>query len=675
MSVSTSKVGGPSGGRNAGTAPQFLRAQNQAQQLARQAEARLSEYRNMANSAARSAESALSSVERFRFANVRLGLTGPAHISPNYYTIGISSSGITGNVQGVGAAAQLGPSNITAFSGSTVAPAAPPIEEVNISPMPALLATPTIPAFTPPATTNVSLPTTQITVPGEPGIPDAPTLDFGQISLSAPLLPESLQTPEARMEELNNLVGRLGLVLRGAAETPLDLSRLTSLGDIIQGMVNGQQKAWMRDTATASQDSFSGVPDIWSRRGMRAASHEAFAQQYASARREQEQRYREVSDNAAFSVAAYKEATDGIRMVPVVYAAVEDLKLLKLDIDVRREVARIGSSVLNLISAAAEAEAYALQMKIRAAQARALGSAARAKAQGYRDTAQVAEAQVDMNQAIVRSYSAVQQAKRLRAQAYRAQVRAERAKMDAFLGQSSADYDIAAVQAEQISAHIRGQVAVFLAQVAELEGNYRSEAAEASAVSARNRAVASAVASRSEINNAVVAQNSALSAKASADISLIDARIREGSGAFLQNEVNNALAVNSARQNMLEYQVNVITQGLVQEADSGRLEGQEREFRSAARHFVSLSESAIQTARMCQQINANAGEAEAQLRISVGQARAAIESGRLAGFRASNNIEADYRSSASERGSFDTSRNYSETATQSDIKVIEKDAI
>jgi hypothetical protein len=673
--VNTGEVGGPSGGPYSRYPSAYTQAKATTDSYRTQAEAKLNAYRQTAAGAASAAESAIDAVRGFKFGNITLNLKGAEHVSPDYQTPGVGSVDF-GSLSVGGQAASPTPSGLGGPAGGKGADPRPITGSVTISGMPGLTTTPSVPSAPSASNLSVSFPSTSITVPTTPGIPTAPTLSSFNISLAQPMTPEMLSVPDAGMAGLSNMATRLNMTMQGLAGTVIDFVVLNTLNTYIDRLLDGDVKPWMERTVPATlPGGFGGVPTMWAKRGMSAPSYQAQANQYAITRANQEEKYFADSNKAAFSVAAYNEVTDGIKLFPVVFAATQDLKIAQLDLDIRREILRAGVATLSLITAAAEAEAFVLEAKVKAANARALGSAAKAKAQGYKDVVQVAEAQVDMNKATARGYAAAQRAKRLQAQAYGSQVRAERAKMDGYLAQTSGEYDLLAAQAGYAGARIKGEVARYLGDISRMEGEYRADAAQASAVSARNRAAATIVAAQGEVIGAGAAKNSAESARVSAEIAAMESKLQNNAGAYLTNELANTISASKARAEMLKYQIGAITEGLIQEAESGRLEGQEQEFRSAARHFKALSESAMQTAKLCQQINVEAAEAESRLKVSVGQALAAVESGRLSGYRASISTEADYRASASLRAGLDVTESSNGTATQADSMVKEKEAV
>lgn len=540
--------------------------------------------------------------------------------------------------------------------GEVTIPAAP-----GAAPLPAAPATPEVLALTVDA-----MPAVNVSVADAPNLPTLPSLpDFTPGALAQQTL-AALTLPVVDGADLDAALARLR-----NARTTVSIPRYTRLlpqvfdaaGALLSGDLVVDVEAAFRQVeargleAGRSHDAL--LLNLWSSRGLDAGERAVPQYNAVMAQRFAAQRLTHTGAARArwshdLLRAAFDVGTAAHTMAMDIETGLYDVEWQALSTSAEAALEAAKALVMkhnaDVLLVGAAAERYAGENEV-----------IRAEAARYRATVEQVEATAQLNSSTADAFAAAEKAKGVEADAYRAKLAANEAKIKALRGKNTA----LAAQAEATAMELEAYKARVLSWSAEIERartDYTVYSARARGVVAQNRAAATQAQLSNARNDVVAAQAQQAAAQAAASTARAIATAASEGASYTQVELHNAVEALKARLGAGSYQRAVMQWAAHADAQAGAIEGWASAGAAAVKFSTAAAEAAGRAAQLTQEVATKRANAHATALEAAGRAKAAIEAGRYAGFRASAVLSASGGFSES-IGRSTTTSNETDTST------------
>lgn len=576
-----------------------------------------------------------------------------------------------------GGAASFGATMASASFSPAGGAAAPAVGDLpdfgNVTSTGTSLGAPTAPAF--PSVSIRAAPQVNIRVANvpKPSPPSAPSGMGIQAGGFGGALTE-LQVAEIDGSEIGEALSRLRSIAGRRLTLPRPNRKFEEIFEVVGSLLSGDlviDADALVDSANARVRAAGDAHDqsllrLWSDRGMTAPSDGAVGA-YNTAMRVASER-----DAAANNVAAQgRWLDDSIKAAYEVGVAAHsmmidmEMSLYDLEFD-----ALLKEAEARLEMTRAAVSAYNGAVALYKAKLATLGAnyaMAEASASRYRGQADVVRENGRLNAAIADAFAAGEKAKQIDAQLFEAQGGANEARVKAF--ESEMRGLAAKAKAMQVDVErYKGSVVAWEASVESARAQYRQASNQARLVAAKNQAEAARVKASSVHNEAVAVQARAIAANTSAQAAKIRADIQQRASRYAGVEATNAIESAIPAGQAAHYEAAVSRWAATQENKAGLLEGRAAEMAAAAKFFVATSESEHRAAQLTQEWKQQLAEAHRTVSEAAARAGAAVESGRLSGYRASSAVTASGNLSAGWTHTLSASDSYSSSVRETDSK-------
>jgi hypothetical protein len=536
-------------------------------------------------------------------------------------------------------------------TGSFAPPTAPGLGSINI-PSP------------PKVTINVG----SVPEPSPPSAPTPPDTSVEVVELmDMPTLPDISDTElEAAMSRLQSLIGKRVTIPQPTLRFPLIFEVVGSLlsGDLVvdaEGIV--RQSNTRVDAAGVIHDNL--MSRLWADRGF---DPQPVIDAYNAVMRAQSEADR-LNNNVATQgrwvndalSAAYEVgvAAHGMMIDLLLSLSDAEFEALVVTAESQLELVKAGVAMYN-----GAAQTYRAQVaRMEAQYAQATGGASLFRAQVGME-----ESKQQLNSAIADGFAATESIKRTQVKLFDAKVDANEATVRAFVTEMKALAERAKVLGEIDLAQYKAEVLAWTANVESIKGQLKQARNQARMVAAQNDAKVAEVRAGQVGNEAIAASAKQLAISISAQAGALRGNIEQASAKHVDIEAKNAVEAVIPAINAAKYEGDVSTWAATLDQDTGLLEGKAAEGSAAARFYVAALESLSRAAQLSQQGARELAEAYASAAEAAGRAGAAVESGRLSGFRASASLAASGTLTATHTSSVGSNQTYSESVSEGDTQ-------
>lgn len=522
---------------------------------------------------------------------------------------------------------------------------APTLGEVTVPDAPATAPLPAVPAAPDLGTLTVATaPTITVAVqdaPDIPALPELPALSAGAL-LTQTL--GDLVLPPLDTSDIEAALARLRNTPRSAS-IPRYSHVIPTLFDAAGGLVEGDlvievegifQQTVARDhAARLTHDRL--LTNLWASRGLDAGEGPTAQYNTLMASRFAAQRAR--SDGSArvrwthdMMRAAYDVGTAAHTMAMDIELGLYDLEFAALVATAEAQLELVKALIAQFNADVALVEGSAVRYAGELEEARA--AAAR-----YVAEAGLVEAVGDLNRATADAFSAGERAKATEADVYRARLAANDAAIKGLRGRNQALATQAEAAAVELEAY-KARVLSWTGDVERAKAEYSVYSARSRGTVAQNRAAALTAQLSGVRNEAVAAQAQKAAAEASASAARAVATATGEGARHTATELKNTVESIKARLGTGGYQRAVMQWMAETDAKAGALEGWATAGAAAVRFSTSAAEAAGRAAQISQDVATKIARAHATALEAAGRAKASIEAGRYAGFRANATLSA-----------------------------------
>jgi hypothetical protein len=408
------------------------------------------------------------------------------------------------------------------------------------------------------------------------------------------------------------------------------------------------------------------VAGVWSRRGL-AAPSDTVVEFYNGAMRDealQAAGNNAVATRARWSDdavrAAYEVGVAAHGMMIQLEVALDEIEFSALLTQAEAALERARAGVLAYNGAAAMFRAKLTAMTGEYAQAEAA-------ARRYRSQADLVQEQGKANRVVGDAFRATERAKQVRAQQFEAAVGVDETRVKAF--ESEMRGLAAKAKTLQLTAeNYKMQVLSWEAGVAQVRAQYKQASNKGRAAAAKNQAAAAKVKLTVAQNEAVAAEARRAAAQTAAKAAELRAQATERSSRHMVAEAKNAAAAAAPAAAAAKYEGDLAAWAARMEARAGVMAGHAAEQSAAARFYVAAAESDQRATVLEQGYKQQLAEAYRTAADAAAKAGAAVESGRLSGYRASATLAASGGLNANERFSLSNTESFSNSVTESDTE-------
>lgn len=532
------------------------------------------------------------------------------------------------------------------------APAAPQIQSINIRPAPKLnIQIQDIPA---------------VPAPSAPPPVSVGAVDFGDLA--------EIGVAEIDDTEIIAALSRLRSLNGRGASIPRPSRKFDEIFDVVGSLLSGDVVIDSGAIIEAANSRIQLAGDahdlsmsrIWADRGLVAHSDMAIGA-YNAAMRTASQRDASANNLAAQGrwlddsiKAAYEVGVSAHSMLIDMEIALDELEFeaLLTEAEARLEATR---AVLAAYNGAVSV------YKAKLAQLSAGYALSEAAASRYRSQAEVVREKSRMNAAIADAFAAEERGKQVGAQLFEARVGGNEARVKAFESEMRG----LAAKAKAMQADIeryKGDVLAWEANVESARAQYKQSSNQARIAFAKNQAEAARVKASSVRNESVAVQARAAAANTSARAAQLRAEIQQRASRYAGVEAKNAIESALPSGQAARYEASVSQWAASLESKAGMLEGGAAEMSAAARFFAATAESEQRAAQLTQEWRQQLAEAYRTATEAAARAGAAIESGRLSGYRASAAMTASGNLSAGWTHTLSASDSFSSSVRETDSK-------
>lgn len=595
-------------------------------------------------------------------------------VTPTYSSAALQS-GDVGGEPGVDAPASPGgvasfnpPSNTASFSSGSAgappvgtlprigdvssdisfgAPAAPSAAGLTIAPAPSL----TI------SIGNVP----DVAAPSAPGSIELGSVDLGEVA--------GFSVPGLADGEITQALDRLRSMSAGAVRIPrpdLVFPQVFEVaGSLLSGDLVVDSDAVLRQSdervRRASDRHDTAFAQIWSDRGFSVGAVAPY-NAVMRARAEADA----LSNNTA---AAGRWLDDALLAAYTVGVAAHGMMLdLEMSLDDLEFEALLAEAEARLEQGRAVVAAYngaAAVFRARVAASEAAYVVAETEAARYRTQVDLVQEQQKLNGAIADNFKAGEQAKQAEVQLFAAKVSGNEARVSAFEAQMRAE--AAKVKTLQLDAEkYKAQVLAWEAQVEQVRSQYMQSRNKARMTAAQNQAIEAGVRASGALNEAIGVQARQAAAETAASAAKLRAEIQRRSSEHAAADAKNTFEAVVPKIAVAKYEAEVMSWAAQLDQKTGMLDGVAAEMSASARFFVSASESESRAAQISQNAQQQLAEAYKTAAEAAGRAGAAVESGRLSGYRATASLNARASLGADENYALSASDNFTESVRETD---------
>lgn len=410
--------------------------------------------------------------------------------------------------------------------------------------------------------------------------------------------------------------------------------------------------ARQQESTQEHDDMLSG---LWANRGMSAAS-DVVLPQYQQAMQDRDKAWVARDNATALALWRDDELASAYRAGVTAHSAMIDIELRLYDMEFDALLLRAEAELERAKAMASVYNGVRYILEAKAEQAFAEYARIEGKARRYRANAALAQEQGRINEAVADAFSAGERAKQIDADLFSAKVgindarvRAFRAKMDALAAQAKA----LNVEGEQYKA----AVLTWEAEVEQANAQYKQASGRARVVMARNQAEAAKAGFSGVKNEMVSAQARKIAAEVSGELAGIRARVQARAAQYANVEGVNAVESMKPQIADSKYDAQVAQWGARFDEKISIMEGRAAEYKTAASFFNQSYRMNSRARELSMQANQQLVKAYLHAEEAGSAAAAAVESGRLAGYRANANLQA----SAGFRSTTSTGRTGSES--------------
>ena len=481
-------------------------------------------------------------------------------------------------------------------------------------------------------------------IPSVPGIGPAPDILFDGHDLGPGILPAHIPTIDD--EDIETAIDRLRSLTGRAVTIPGYAQRFPEVFSVTGSLLSGEtvfdsdeiiaQADERNQRASADHDRI--MTNLWADRGLPARS-DAVVSPYNQVMQSRNS-FNEAADNAAAKGRLLDDALrEAFRLGVAAHGMMIDMELALYDAEFEALMLVSSSALVRAKAVVAAYNAVAAQFNAEIDRVGVGYSLVEARAGRHRARADIAGTRSRLNTAIADAFSAQERGKQADAKLFSAKVGVNEARDRGFASRMRA----IASQASAMKAdaeRYKADVLMWEAGAERTQLIYKQASARARAVVAQNQAEATKARLSQVRNELVSAEARKLATMTTARAAEIRAQIAERVNAHVSTEAINQTEAIKTRALATHYEGRVLQWSAGVEAKSALLDGKAVEMDQATRFFAATMESHHRAATLTQQADQQLSEAYRVATEAAARAGAAVESGRLSGFRATASLRA-----------------------------------
>lgn len=481
-------------------------------------------------------------------------------------------------------------------------------------------------------------------VPAVPGVGAAPDIRFDGHDLGPGALPAQIPTIDGddidvALDRLRSLTGR-GVTIPGYAQRFPEVFSVTGsllAGDLVvdaDGIIAQANERNQR----ASADHDRIMAGLWADRGLGARS-DAVVSLYNQTMQSRNS-LNEAADNVAAKGRLLDDALrEAYRLGVAAHGMMIDIELSLYDAEFDALMLVATSSLERTKAVVAAYNAAAARFNAQIDRMGVEYALVEARAGRHRSRVEIAGARSRLNSAIADAFSAQERGKQTDARLFGAKVGVNEARDRAFASRMRAIASRASAMKAEAERY-KADVLMWESGVERTRALYKQASAKARAVVAQNQAEATKGRLSQVRNELVSVEARRLATMTAAHATQIRAQITERTNAYANIEAVNQAETAKAQAQATRYEGQVLQWSAGVETRSALLEGKAVEMDQATRFFAATMESHHRAATLTQQADQQLSEAYRVATEAAARAGAAVEAGRLSGFRATASIRA-----------------------------------
>jgi hypothetical protein len=520
-------------------------------------------------------------------------------------------------------------------------------------------------------------------------IPTPPRVSFDPIDVASPTPPSAPSIPDTDIEivellpfpeippmdagDLDAALSALKSLLSKRITIPQPALKFPLIFDVVGQLLSGDLVVDSDAIVRQSDARIEAASDLHDRQMARLWADRGFDHQPAIDTYNAVMRAKADADRAYNNIATQGRWTQEALMAAyevgvAAHGMMIDLTIAMDEIEYEALLAT-AESQLELAKASVAAYNGAAQMyRIQAAALEASYADAMAQASAFRSRVRIEESKERMNAATAEGFAATESIKRTQVKLFDTQVSINESKVRSFISEMNALAQRARVLNEIDLEQYKARVLTWTAEVESIKGQIAQARNKARTVAIQNEAIVAQVRSGQAANDVVAANARQIAIETSAKANELRAAIQTRSARYAEVEAKNMNESVTPDITASKYEGDVTKWAATLDQETGLLEGNASEMSAAARFFVSVSESQSRAAQISQQAQQQLAEAIRTAADAAGRAGAAVESGRLSGYRASATLSARASLSADQGYSLTASDGYTDSVTQSDTR-------